>query len=67
MAIEWVMPAPRLWGHHFSIFKRLPAGMPEYLHVDIKHSPEGTERSVAAIYSGRAYLIHYQYTLRSDC
>jgi hypothetical protein len=51
------VPAPRRAGY-FSLCKALPAGMPDYLEVCITHSELGTERSTAAFYGGRAYLIH---------
>jgi hypothetical protein len=50
-------PAPR-HADYFRLCKALPAGMPDYLEVSITHSALGTERSTAAFYSGRAYLIH---------
>ncbi|SNT17986.1 hypothetical protein SAMN06265795_11617 [Noviherbaspirillum humi] len=61
-ATEWVMPAPQLARRDYCrTFKRLPPGMPDCLEVSVAHSPEGTERSTAAIYDRKAYLIHYEF------
>lgn len=48
----------------FSTCKILPPGIPDYLDVSIIRTEEGTERCTAAIYAGRAYLIHYEFTPR---
>jgi hypothetical protein len=59
---EWIMPAqvssPR---DLYSTCKVLPPGSPDCLRVEISHSGEGTERCTAAIYGGRAYVIHYEF------
>ena len=57
------VPAPRR-ADYFRLCKALPAGMPDYLEVSITHSELGTERSTAAFYGGRAYLIHLTLELR---
>jgi hypothetical protein len=64
-ACEWVMPASTARRRdYFSTYKVLPTGMPDCLHVSIDHSEEGTERCTAAIYGGRAYVIHYEFKPR---
>jgi hypothetical protein len=60
-ACEWVMPAPALRRDCFSTYHALPPGMPDCLQVNIIHFKEGTERCTAAIYSGHAYVIHYEF------
>lgn len=61
-ACEWVMPAAaRLQRQHFSLYNALPAGQPDYLDVSINYAPEGTERTTAAVYGNKAYLIHYEF------
>ncbi len=50
---------------YFRTCTALPPGMPDYLSIDIAHTREGTERSTAAIYGGRAYLIHYEFKGRA--
>jgi hypothetical protein len=42
----------------------LPAGIPDFLQVNIAHSKEGIERCTAAIYGSRAYVIHYEFKPR---
>lgn len=61
-ACEWVLPASAN-SHRtaFTVRKALPAGMPDYLEVSILTFAEGIERCTAAIYSGRAYVIHYEF------
>ncbi len=64
-ACEWVVPAPAaIRRDHASLYKKLPAGQPDYLLVDILHSGEGIERCTAAVYKGQAYLIHYGFSPR---
>jgi len=64
-ACELVLPAsaPRHAGY-FKLCKALPPGMPDYLEVSITHSELGSERSTAAFYGGRAYLIHLAFEPR---
>lgn len=42
----------------FKLCKALPGGMPDKLEVSVIHFDHGVERSTAAYYDGRAYLIH---------
>ena len=61
-ACEWVMPATaRSRREHFSLYNALPAGKPDYLDVAVSHAPEGTERTTAAVYGSKVYLIHYEF------
>ena len=46
----------------FRLCKALPPGMPDKLEVSVIRSQEGIERSTAAYYGGRAYLIHIAMT-----
>ena len=46
----------------FRLCKALPPGMPDRLEVSVIRSREGVERSTAAYYDGRAYLIHIAMT-----
>lgn len=46
----------------FSLCKALPRGMPDKLEVSIIRYDYGVERSTAAYYDGRAYLIHIALT-----
>lgn len=62
-AHEWVAPAALRRNHH-DLYKKLPAGKPDCLRVDILHFDEGVERCTAAVYGGRAYVIHYEFTKR---
>jgi len=59
-ACELPVPAPRR-ADYLRLCKALPPGMPDYLEVSIIHSERGTERSTAAFYGGRAYLIHLAF------
>lgn len=64
-ACEWVIPAPAVPRREYaSLCTKLPAGQPDCLLVDILHSQEGMERCTAAIYDGRAYVIHYGFSPR---
>lgn len=64
-ACEWVMPAPAATRREYaSLCKKLPAGQPDYLLVDILHSQEGVERCTAAVYDGHVYVIHYGFSPR---
>lgn len=64
---EWVMPAHGVQRRdYFRASKALPAGMPDCLAVSIDHCEEGTGRCTAAIYGGRAYVIHYVFSPRSS-
>jgi hypothetical protein len=64
-ACEWVMPAPSMQRRDYvNICKALPAGIPDFLQVNIAHSKEGIERCTAAIYGSRAYVIHYEFKPR---
>jgi hypothetical protein len=64
-ACEWVQPAARVERRdHARLNMALPAGMPDWLQVDIVHSREGVERSTAAVYGGHFYMIHYIFTPR---
>ena len=56
---EWIAPTA-LRRDHYSVFKKLPPGMPDCLRIEIQHGEEGTERCTAAVYGGRAYVIHYE-------
>ena len=42
----------------FKLCKALPRGMPDKLEVSLVRHDHGVERSTAAYYDGRAYLIH---------
>jgi hypothetical protein len=46
----------------FSLCKALPRGMPDKLEVSVIRHDYGVERSTAAYYGGRAYLIHIAIT-----
>jgi hypothetical protein len=63
---EWIMPATAERRDYFTTCKRLPAGTPDCLHVSVEHSDEGIERCTAAIYAGRAYVIHYEFKPLQD-
>lgn len=63
-ACEWVAPTVRR-RDAFRICNSLPPGMPDSLQVHVGHSPEGTERCTAAIYGGRAYVVHYEWKVRA--
>lgn len=58
---EWVIPARIPERDYARTRKALPPGMPDCVEVQIIRSEEGTERSVAAIYGARAYLVHYEF------
>lgn len=60
-ACAWVLPAPAVRRDSYAICKALPPGMPDCLEVSIGQTPEGTERTTAAIYGQHAYLIHYEF------
>lgn len=61
-ACEWVMPATeRSRREHFSLYNALPPGKPDYLDVSVIYAREGTERTTAAVYGNKAYLIHYEF------
>jgi hypothetical protein len=65
-AREWVVPAPSAQRrNHFSVYKVLPAGIPDCLEVHIGYSAEGAERCTAAIYGNRTYVIHYEFKARN--
>ena len=58
---EWVMPAPAVRRRdNFSTYKMLPSGMPDCLYVSIDYFEDGIGRCTAAIYGGRAFVIHYE-------
>lgn len=66
-ACEWVMPAKaRSRREHFSLYRILPQGKPDYLDVSISYASEGTERTTAAVYGNKAYLIHYEFKAHTD-
>jgi hypothetical protein len=46
----------------FKLCKALPRGMPDKLEVSLIRYDHGVERSTAAYYGGRAYLIHIAMT-----
>jgi hypothetical protein len=46
----------------FRLCKALPPGMPDKLEVSVIRHDYGVERSTAAYYDGRAYLIHIAMT-----
>ena len=54
---EFVQPTPRR-AELFKLCKALPPGMPDKLEVSVIRHDHGVERSTAAYYGGRAYLIH---------
>ncbi|MDQ9169469.1 hypothetical protein Q8A64_03480 [Oxalobacteraceae bacterium R-40] len=57
---EWVAPAlPRK--NHSGVYRKLPAGTPDCLCVNIIHFTEGVERCTAAVYGERVYVIHYEF------
>jgi hypothetical protein len=57
---EWILPAlPRK--NHYGVFKKLPAGKPDCLRVEILRFEDGIERCTAAIYGEHAYVIHYEF------
>lgn len=61
---EWVVPAAvRQRRRYLEPSAELPPGMPDRLLVDTRYSRSGIERSTAAFYRGRAYLIHYTFAL----
>lgn len=63
-ACVWVMPTPATRRRNYaSLCKALPPGIPDCLQVSTKLSKEGSERCTAAVYGGRAYLIHYEFIL----
>jgi hypothetical protein len=56
---------PRATPRHADLFrlcKALPPGMPDKLEVSVIRYDHGVERSTAAYYDGRAYLIHIAMT-----
>lgn len=57
---EWIMPAVQRT-HQLGTYKKLPAGKPDCLCVEVIHFDEGVERCAAAMYKGRAYVIHYEF------
>lgn len=59
---EWVMPAVIPRQQYARTCSALPPGMPSCLEVCVTHTEEGMERTTAAIYGTRAYLIHYAFT-----
>ena len=62
---EWVVPARAMRRRdHFSTYKILPPGKPDYLYVSTEHDEEGTGRCTAAVYGGRAYVIHFEFKPR---
>jgi hypothetical protein len=64
-ACEWVLPASATSRRNaFTVRKALPAGMPDCLEVSILYLDEGIERCTAAIYSGHAYVVHYEFKPR---
>lgn len=64
-ACEWVLPASENSRRTaFTVRKALPAGMPDRLEVSILYFGNGIERCTAAIYSGRAYVVHYEFKSR---
>jgi hypothetical protein len=46
----------------FRLCKALPRGMPDMLEVSVIRHDHGVERSTAAYYGGRVYLIHIGMT-----
>ncbi len=57
---EWIAPSIERT-IHYGVYKKLPAGKPDYLYVDTIHFQEGVERCTAAVYGERAYVIHYEF------
>lgn len=51
-------PVPTPGRGYLNLCKALPRGMPDKLEVSIIRYGHGVERSTAAYYGGRAYLIH---------
>lgn len=58
--VAWILPSSTR-KDRLGVYKILPAGQPDYIHVDIIHTTEGTERCTAAIYGNKAYVIHYTF------
>lgn len=58
---EWVIPALIPERDYARTRRALPSGMPDCLEVHVVRSEEGIERSTAAIYGTRAFLIHYEF------
>ena len=54
-------PTPRR-ADLFRLCKALPRGVPDKLEVSLIRTDQGVERSTAAYYGGRAYLIHIAMT-----
>jgi len=46
----------------FRLCRALPRGMPDKLEVSVIRHDYGVERSIAAYYDGRAYLVHMAMT-----
>ena len=58
-----VLPVPTPGrADYFRLCKVLPRGMPDKLEVSVIRYDHGVERSTAAYYGGRAYLIHIAMT-----
>lgn len=64
---EWVMPAHLPERDCVRACRALPPGMPDCVEVQVIRTDEGIERSVAAVYGARAYLVHYAFMPRSRC
>ena len=60
-ARAWVMPATLPRRGYTRACVALPPGMPDCLEVSVVRSIEGTERTTAAVYGARVYLIHYEF------
>lgn len=57
---EWVMPRyAEPERQYFRACVALPPGRPDYLAVSTEVCDEGRERTVAAVYGQRVWLIHY--------
>ena len=58
---EWVMPGGSTLRRWVGLHPALPRAMPDCLEVNLIHREEGSERSVAAVYGNRSYLIHLEF------
>lgn len=66
MVCAIVQPRPmRRRADLYALCKALPSGVPDKLEVSIVRYEYGEERSTAAYYGGRAYLIHIAMTPRA--
>lgn len=64
-AREWVIPAFLPVRNYARKLCVLPPGMPDCLEVHIVQTEEGIERTTAAVYGKRAYVVHYEIRRRA--